>query len=402
MGKIKQKASQHIDFESDNEELQDEIQKFHNDRTAIDPSVYRRTKKKEVREVLNVEGDTSGEDYDGPADDDDFGEEVQVNKWGEKRRQYYGTGFVDDDYGGMREEEIEEAELEEDDAVERQKYFDKIAASVADIMGDDGEDDNQKEEKSRVELADSWTLKSAKKCNKNYKTLLTEYSQRAELMSVIVQPLAKIVQKLPPDSVLAKQITLSVEVYANYIMTMLLVLKQKSNSFALKKLNDDSTDSHPALGKLTKLKTMISEVDSFLEQNSEALQKLQTANSAEDVTKLLTDLKVHVPVKKQKKVQLSSVEGEIAPDGEVGEDGEELDENGEKRPALKFIAKNSDQIKRRKKKNKIAKTANRRRFHKITGKVRSQVGVIRKETSKYQGEARGIKKGLVRSTKLVA
>lgn len=71
--------------------------------------------------------------------------DITDNKWGKKRKDFYGTGFVDKDWGGMREEEVEDAQLEEEDALTRQKQIDKSTAAIADIFDDDEEEEDGKE-----------------------------------------------------------------------------------------------------------------------------------------------------------------------------------------------------------------------------------------------------------------
>lgn len=47
-----------------------------------------------------------------------------ADKWGSGRRSFYNTSYVDEDWGGMNEREAELAELEEEDAIARQKQLD--------------------------------------------------------------------------------------------------------------------------------------------------------------------------------------------------------------------------------------------------------------------------------------
>ncbi|KAL3103222.1 hypothetical protein niasHS_002408 [Heterodera schachtii] len=45
-----------------------------------------------------------------------------TNKWGKNQRNYYGTSYVDKDFGGVNDSEEEEMlQLEEEDAISRQK-----------------------------------------------------------------------------------------------------------------------------------------------------------------------------------------------------------------------------------------------------------------------------------------
>lgn len=47
-----------------------------------------------------------------------------ADKWGRGKRSFYSTSYVDGDWGGMNDDEIELAELEEEDATMRQKKLD--------------------------------------------------------------------------------------------------------------------------------------------------------------------------------------------------------------------------------------------------------------------------------------
>lgn len=48
-----------------------------------------------------------------------------TNQWGRKRRDFYGTSYVDQDFGGIHDSEEEEfLDMEEKDAIKRQKKQD--------------------------------------------------------------------------------------------------------------------------------------------------------------------------------------------------------------------------------------------------------------------------------------
>lgn len=53
-----------------------------------------------------------------------------ANKWGKGRSSFYSTSYVDEDWGGMNEAEAELAELEEEDAITRQKKLDAALSHV--------------------------------------------------------------------------------------------------------------------------------------------------------------------------------------------------------------------------------------------------------------------------------
>ncbi|KAL3117931.1 hypothetical protein niasHT_005174 [Heterodera trifolii] len=58
-----------------------------------------------------------------------------TNKWGKNQRNYYGTSYVDKDFGGVNDSEEEEMlQLEEEDAISRQKKID-TGNSLVDFDG---------------------------------------------------------------------------------------------------------------------------------------------------------------------------------------------------------------------------------------------------------------------------
>lgn len=58
---------------------------------------------------------------------------MNVNQWGKKRANYYGTSYVDKDFGGVHDSDEEEMlELEEEDAIARQRKLD-VANNYVDL-----------------------------------------------------------------------------------------------------------------------------------------------------------------------------------------------------------------------------------------------------------------------------
>lgn len=76
---------------------------------------------------------------------------ITSNTWGRKRRDFYGASYVDHDLGGVRDSEEEEMlELEEQDAIHRQrlldsanKYIDPFDIEDAPEWEEDSDDEDE-------------------------------------------------------------------------------------------------------------------------------------------------------------------------------------------------------------------------------------------------------------------
>ncbi|KJH43342.1 Sas10 protein [Dictyocaulus viviparus] len=265
----------------------------------------------------------------------------------------------------MRDEELNEAELEEDDAVGRQAALDKSAAIAVDMLD----------------------------------VCAINAPQSKNLMRVLVAPLLPAIEKLPEKSVFRKQLMLVFDIYVTYIMNMLFFLRLKADSLAKKNAVDKVLDSHPVLGKIEKFAEMIRIADAFVDKNSAALKKLNKKVSlGESIDALIVEPQVSRPCQ-----QVKSENHEISIEEDQPKTSDHLSIE-DRRKASKKIEKNTIvPFRRRKKKDpRIAKTKNRKRYKEAVKKVHSQIGTIRKEIQKYTGESRGIRISTVKSTKLIA
>ncbi|WKX97983.1 hypothetical protein Q1695_013578 [Nippostrongylus brasiliensis] len=387
-------ASQHIDFEEENEELNDEVETFHSNDRKLAANAYRKKPAKREEEVLNVEPDESEEsemsesDFDDD-DDEDGPDGVTANEWGRKRKDFYGTEYVDEDWGGMRDEELEDAELEEEDAASRQAALDKAAALADDFF--EKVDESSASQKKVKETALEWTLPTVKELNRRTSEIIEEYNRRKDLMKVIVNPLIPVTEHLSRTSNVRKQLLLVFDVYSRYMMNLLFYLRLKTESLEKKNASDDAVDSHPVLGRIEKYSKMIRKVDEFLDKNASSLKKLiERAKSGEMCDSLVVEPQSKIVAKDEVGAEVN-----VGTDGDFGDqDAGETMTAEERRKANKQIAKNyaPDTGRHKKKKDpRIAKTKNRKRYKEAVKKVHSQVGTMRKELQKYSGESRGIR-----------
>ncbi|ETN84620.1 Sas10/Utp3/C1D family protein, partial [Necator americanus] len=349
--------SAHIDFEEENNELQDEVDTFHAANRKLAPNAYKKKKAKKAEEVLNVEADESEEEMQSESDfDDDSGTEsysVVDNEWGRKRKDFYGTEYVDEDWGGMREEELEDAELEEEDAAGRQAALDKAAALAAELF--ENEEKTAENQSCVKETVFEWKFPAVKKLNKRTVGIIEEYNRRKDLMKVIVEPLAAVVEILPKNSNVRKQLLLVHDVYTTYILNLMFFLQLKAEALSKKNATDEMVDTHPVLERIEKFSEMIKRVDAFLDKNASALKKLvRKVSSGEPIENIVVE---QFPERTVQKKVMDALEGENYENVEGDLADNEFLSPEERRKANKQIEKNFNaELKGRKKKTpRIAK-----------------------------------------------
>ncbi|CAI5441352.1 unnamed protein product [Caenorhabditis angaria] len=401
------KASAHISHEDNNEELIDEINSFHaKDREIKAGTIYKKRKFDRPEELLSVEAEASdsSDNDDGSDFDDEDMNDITDNKWGKKRKDFYGTGFVDKDWGGMREEEMEDAQLEEEDALTRQKLLDKSTAVIADLFDDDDEEeDDQNDQSVQVSTALEFNETNAKKKNKKTLKLLEQYEARKRIFDLVVKPLDGIINELPEKSALKSQLVYVAQTYAAYLMNVAYLLKLRAEQFNREKLEDPLIDLHPVVESLKKLHKRIAECEDFLHTNSEYLDELKSMVDEENKEKL-SELceKVGNVGLSRKKIANKELEKESVEEKPLNYTTMDGDSES-KRKANEKIAKNKEyHDKRGKKKATISKTKNRKKVRAIEKRVKSQIGNVRREMQKYSGETGGIRASTIKSTKLIA
>ncbi|EGT37115.1 hypothetical protein CAEBREN_04035 [Caenorhabditis brenneri] len=276
MSSKRKKASSHITYEDDNEDLIDEINTFHNkDRKIEKGALHKRKVFNRPEEILNVEAEASdsSEDDDSDFDDDDVND-ITDNKWGKKRKDFYGTGFVDKDWGGMREEEMEDAQLEEEDALTRQKQIDKSTAAIADLFDDDEDDEEEKEEVVEVQTVLDFNENNAKLKNKKISKILEQFEARKRIFDLVVKPLENVIKKIPKCA-LRSQLVYVAQNYASYLMNTAFLLNLRAKQLSNDKLEDPLVDIHPVIDALKRLEKRIIECEDFLHSNSDHLDELK-------------------------------------------------------------------------------------------------------------------------------
>ncbi|KAK5968483.1 hypothetical protein GCK32_019599 [Trichostrongylus colubriformis] len=120
----------------------------------------------------------------------------------------------------MRNEELEDAELEEEDAAGRQAALDKAASLTADLFEEEKEHADAPQTMVK-EAAMEWKFATVKKLNRRTSEIIGEYSRRKDLMKVVVEPLLPVMELLPRTSNIRKQLLLVFDVYSRYVKRLL-------------------------------------------------------------------------------------------------------------------------------------------------------------------------------------
>ncbi|PAV89912.1 hypothetical protein WR25_15226 [Diploscapter pachys] len=396
---------------TDDELLRDEIDAFHvADRTVSD-SDYRRKKEVEAEEILNVEGDeeessdddSDAEGFDSDADDDG----ISANQWGRERKGLYGADYVDEDYGRMEEKELEDAQIEEEDAVDRQKKLDAIIQGI--VLPESDDDEEQILEEQEELAQDEFSLGNVTRNNRKLKRLMETLAQKMEIFKAAVEPLLPVAKRLPEGSPLKEEFMNCYEIYTTYLMNVVFYLKLKSGSFAEKKVSDEEIDAHPVLDTVKLFKIKVDEVDKYLGENSDEINEIVKAEQAgsEQFGKICElerakaeKMKVDRTGKKKKKSKVAVLKGANEQEEEMAEHELGAAGDGKRKATDAIVANKTKAVKQ--KKGRIAKTRNRARVKAIEKRVKSQIAPIRREIDKYSGEAKGIRISTIKSTKLIA
>ncbi|CAD6195560.1 unnamed protein product [Caenorhabditis auriculariae] len=369
------------------------VTSFHAKDRDFNKDRIKKKKKLGVEEVLNIdEDDVSGDDDEesGSDFDDDYEENgaISDNKWGKKRKDFYGSSYVDEDWGGMRDEEMEEAELEEEDALNRQRLLDKSAASIADLYDEDEEEGEGADQNPTT--IDNWH-----ECWKIFRA--------KNVFSTNSYDHWKNVIRLISPSHLRSQLVFIVNSYSSYIVTAAYYLKLKLNQFEQGKLTDPMVGVHPVNDLIQNLNKKQKEVDKFLYENSKEISHLVSWAKNDPQRLAEFDENVSSLRRTPRESNAARTEDSETP-GETVYSGDftEMDTDP-KRKATAAIASNKLSLgSGKKKKAKTSKTKNRRKVRNVEKRVHSQVAPVRREMQKYGGETKGIRASTIKSTKLIA
>uniref|UniRef100_A0A8R1Y1X5 Sas10 domain-containing protein n=1 Tax=Onchocerca volvulus TaxID=6282 RepID=A0A8R1Y1X5_ONCVO len=421
-----------MDSEEDSDEIYDEIDRHHMsldmpDNDKRDTEIHRPV------EVLNVEADSSNDDDDDDDDDYDYDNEDNRNsfsdseednlnnvekflpsadKWGSGRKSFYNTSYVDEDWGGMNEAEAELAELEEEDAIARQKKLDAALGLLPMQFQDEIPEEEIAPDLRELPDIESMTTEEQYeyflKVNPDFKQIFNEYQTKRIYFITDVLPLlnvARSIKRFRPGLVLEKQLFLAVNVFSRYLTNLLFALYIKIAGSSHQKAPEFI--DHPVLQAISILRKEMFAVMHFLEKHNVILRKIRNNIKSNDFGNILdtfptTDFvqKLKISERNEENEQLLIEEDRSDNEVQIANDGRE--EGIVKRLITNQIEKNKGLQNKRKKGTQHSRVKKRKQFKKALIKKHSQRADARKELNPYGGETRGIRASTVKSVKLKA
>nr|CAD7593907.1 unnamed protein product [Timema genevievae] len=385
-----------------------------------------KTRKGRSRNIIDSEEEVFGL-HDSEDDDDDDGEKgdvvadsdldaqedgddlPNVRAWGQSKRDFYHTDYVDQDYGGFDGKDAVAAEYEEQEARAIQQ---RLAEQLDE--GDFSLDifTKKQEEPSVVEGEEEVIKTDLSKLTKRQKLALLQ--KEAPEFSSLVQDFKGMSLRWPHGLSYCTNISFYLLLKARRISVQSHPVVRRLYQYRqlLKQLEpvdqEVMTSQINTILKLVEDGVPITPADGNGQQDStkakspkllRLLSKSQTQKvDSEDIEA------VHPPVKKSKVVEMEQdadsnsqpeEEGTVAEGKSVGED-----EGDEKRAITYKMAKNRGLTPYRKKELRNPRVKHRIKYRKAKIRRKGQVREPRYEIQRYGGEISGIKTSVTRSTKI--
>ncbi|KAK6629717.1 hypothetical protein RUM43_003535 [Polyplax serrata] len=394
----------------------------------------------------NEELDEYEEDDDeekGNNSDIDMGSDLEDEEklpddraWGKKKKSFYNTDFVDQDYDGIyQDEEAEIAELEEEEAKNIQKRLAQqlaeadftITEAVTLAETVESTEKNELIKSDLTKLTKRQKLDLVKKESPEFFVLIQDFKEKMEeankILPIINYFKAQVKESFSALDYLQTRLT----IILNYCTNVSFYLYLKARRIPVK--------NHPILKSLFRYRQLLQQMDEVdqnvmkpqvdniadLIKSGKEIQLDDTVVTKKAPLKLLTEkqhlrdlLKVKKELmKKQKEEEAEENEGEeegalrlsemdLIEDDEDEEEEQEKTvpkDQTEKRAITYEMAKNKGLTPKRKKELRNPRVKNRRKYEKAKIRRKGQVRTPRVEIPVYGGEASGIKTQLTKSIK---
>ncbi|KDR14064.1 something about silencing protein 10 [Zootermopsis nevadensis] len=375
-------------------------------------------------------------DSDIEGQDDDSNGLPDVRAWGQKRRNFYNTDYVDQDYGGFDEKDVEAAEREEEEARAIQKRLVEQLDEGDFLLDMFAKEPLQKDKEAEEEVIKT----DLRKLSKRQKLVLLrkESPEFFGLVEDFKANMTELQQKIEPILNLIKSGKIPASQADSYVQTKYhLVLNYCTNIafYLLLKTKRIAVQSHPIVHRLYQYRQLLKQlkpVDEVMTPQLESI--LELVHNGDEITPVTSEKTNHLgktkaPKKKLLKflshlkeeansndslIKLPAKDAFAEKNGNAGLNSdisggsdseetkdvdEEMKEDG-KRGITYQIAKNKGLTPHRKKEQRNPRVKHRNKFRKAKIRRKGQVREPRKEVEKYGGEISGIKIGVVKSIKL--
>lgn len=445
------------EYSEDEKRLLENVRKRKNDELDSEEEIYAFSESdddsnKKIDSQSIADSDVEGQEKS----DDDL---PDTKAWGKKKRSYYATDYVDEDYGGFNEDEEEAALMEEEEAKNIQKrlleqlgdedftleFFSKPVAVV--------------EEKEKIKCDLSQMSKRQKiqlleKESPEFLGLIDDFKTKLTVAKDDLHPVLELVNngKLP-NCPASKFVKTNYDLILNYCTNISFYLLLKSQRINIQ--------NHPVIKRLYQYRQMLKKMEPiYLEVIKPQIEKIMLAvkNNLElvvtDAKKNKKEIKKRKSEKSMsesypKKLKLTNeIEKDEGDDTGVSDDEEfegtdfftnskpinnknyeeseesgfsdnvenspkEIDsynepstshiiteEVGEKREITYQIAKNKGLTPYRKKEQRNPRVKHKLKYRKAKIRRKGAVREVRTEISRYGGEASGIKANVKKSIKI--
>ncbi|KAL1401269.1 hypothetical protein pipiens_001969 [Culex pipiens pipiens] len=363
-------------------------------------------------EVQKFEHDSDIEDKE---DDDDL---PNRKAWGSKARGFYGADYVDQDYDSLTAQEEERAQLEEIEAKEIQQRLAKelneadFSLDVFVAEPEAGREGKKKKDKGEIKLKTDLSDLSERQKRELFRKEAPEFDG---LVEDFEKNLVECQDTMEPVLKYLKEHGVQDHPFVNFLKTRYdLALSYCNNIsfYLLLKSKKIKVKNHPVVKRMVQMKQLLLELDQKYETSiqSQVEQILEHIESGEEL--IFDDQPSADKPKKAKKklAMLRNLEASEEPEDEDHDSEEEQQEDEEeaevvldkdgKRKITYQMAKNKGLTAHKRKEQRNIRVKNRRKFQKALVRRKGAIRPVKTETTRYAGEAGGIKAFVKRSVKL--
>ncbi|KAL5277263.1 UTP3 family protein [Megaselia abdita] len=436
------------DFEGGFDDASDSEADYSEDEKRLLKAVRKARGKKQdsKNEVFGFDDEEDEDDEDADLADSDiegkgeYDEEEGIpdsKAWGQSRKSFYHTDFVDQDYSSYNPQEEEDAKQEEEEAKNIQQRLAK-ELDEADFFLDtfqETKDEPKVESKTKVKtdysnLSKAQKLELFHKENPEFQPLFEDFKKFNEEKSEILDPVVKYAKETNLEIPIIDFVKTRSKIVNLFILNLsfYFVLKSKKQSIR----------NHPVAKTLAQYKKLLNELQPIFEQSicpelmklfpyidsGEALEldeeyykdvrklkakektskkQLEIMKSVADDSEGSDDDDDNLPVMESAKIpETNKVSDSEDSEKEQNEDEEEevKDEEDEKRGITYQMAKNKGLMPSRKKEVRNPRVKNKLKFRKANIRRKGAVRTVRKELSRYGGEMSGIKATVKKGVKI--
>ncbi|XP_047503978.1 something about silencing protein 10 [Pieris napi] len=420
----------------------------HDSDSSSEEEVYRFSESENESEKNDLE--MADSDVEGQEKSDD--DLPDSKAWGKKKRSYYSTDYVDEDYGGFGDDE-EAALMEEEEAKNIQKRL------IEQLEEDDFKLDfltplqpaYSKNEETLIkndlsQMSKRQKMQLLEKESPEFAGLIEDYKSKLSIAKDNLQPLLKLVsQGKVPECSASKFVKTKYHLILNYCTNISFYVLLKSQRISIQ--------NHPVTKRLYQYRQMLNKMEPiYLEVIKPQIDKI--INAVENKVKLVvrkenmkrksTKLSLEQPLKKLKLInKLEKDDGEDTGVSDNDYDGNDffkssagsddlankhtesdesgfsdnddleaennkpstsqevtMEELGEKREITYQIAKNKGLTPHRKKEQRNPRVKHKLKYRKAKIRRKGAVREPRTEVTRYAGEASGIKTNVKKSIKI--